>query len=147
MHEKFYIIHKMYIPKGVVLQMGCFLSFFSTRGMPSPRIPPQFEPCLYPTLYKKLGDNIVFFVDFKGLFLSFDCLKTFRTFWKWYRCLFVKVAVAGDKNSLLSLFSNEEHDHLSTDSGLLPQARPLSGDSADLLWRGLCNRACRSTVL
>ncbi len=66
------------------------------------------------------------------------------------RCLFVKVAVAGDKNSLLSLFPNEEHNHLSTDSGLSPQARPLSGDAADFtdfLWRGLCNRACRSTVL
>lgn len=39
--------------------------------------------------------------------------------------------MAGAKNSLLSLFSNEEHNHVSTDSGLSPQARPLSGDTAD----------------
>ncbi len=42
MHYTFYVIHKMNNPKGmvrVVLQRRCFLSFFSTRGMPSPRTP------------------------------------------------------------------------------------------------------------
>lgn len=30
----------------------------------------------------------------------------------------------GDKNSLLSLFTNVEHNHLLTDSGFSPHARP-----------------------
>ncbi len=53
MHDKFYIIHKINNPEGMVkgggggLQRGCFWSFFSTRGMPFPRIPPQSEPCLH----------------------------------------------------------------------------------------------------
>ncbi len=39
MHDKFYLIHKMNNPKGlVVLQRACFLSLISTRGMPSPAI-------------------------------------------------------------------------------------------------------------
>ncbi len=44
--------------------------------------------------------------------------------------------MADDKNSLLSLFSNEEHDHLSTDSGLSPQARPLSGEPLSVYSEG-----------
>lgn len=39
--------------------------------------------------------------------------------------------MAGDKNSLLSLFPNEEHNHLLTDSRFSPRARSLSGDAAD----------------
>lgn len=39
--------------------------------------------------------------------------------------------MTGDNNSLLSSFPNEEPNHLSTDSGLSPQASPLSGDAAD----------------
>ncbi len=47
----------------VVLQKGCFLSFFSTRGMPSPCIPPQFEHCLYLNLSNMKEKDRFFLLD------------------------------------------------------------------------------------
>lgn len=63
----------------------------------------------------------------RNFFLAFGYLKTFWTFLEMMPlCLFVTF-----RDSLLSLFPNEEHNHPLTDSGFSPHARPLSGDTAD----------------
>ncbi len=60
MHDKFYEIHKINNPK-VVLQRGCFLSFFSTRGMPPPSIP-ALSKSILKTPHRQINNikNLIF---------------------------------------------------------------------------------------
>ncbi len=66
MHDKFYVIHKISNPKGMVSGDGAF-----TEGMIfvifSPCIPPQFQPCVCIYICKIRLNNVSFNIN---LYLS-----------------------------------------------------------------------------